>query len=153
MMRGSRWIVLAVILAIVAVFVAQEAMKGRRANRAAVATATSGGSASAAEPLPATELAAAVSSGRPTMADFGKGWCKPCQAMVSVLAQAAHDYQGKANIVYVDMEAYPAIAAAYRINVMPTQIFFDAAGKEVARHIGYMPNEDIDRELAKAGVK
>lgn len=157
-MRGSRWIVLAVVIAIAAVFIAKEAVKGRNANRPAGATAGAQGAAteqasSDAGPLPGTELGAALGSGRPTMADFGKGWCQPCKAMVPVLERAARDYKGKANVVFVDMEAYPAIAAAHRINVMPTQIFFDAAGKEVARHIGYMPNEDIKKELAKAGVK
>ena len=156
-MRGSRWILLAVIVVIVAVFIIKEAVKGPDANRPAATAgaqgAATGQSSSEAGPLPGTELAAVLRSGRPTMADFGKGWCQPCKAMVPVLERAARQYKGKANVVFVDMEAYPAIAAAHRINVMPTQIFFDAAGKEVARHIGFMPNEDINRELTKAGVK
>jgi len=157
-MRVSRWMLLAAILVIAAVFIIKEAVKGRNANRPAAATAgaegaATGQSSSEAGPLPGTELAAVLNSGRPTIADFGKGWCQPCKAMVPVLERAAREYKGKANVVFVDMEAYPAIAGAYRINVMPTQILFDAKGKEVTRHIGYMGTEDVERELAALGVK
>jgi len=87
------------------------------------------------------------------MADFGKGWSQPCRMMLPVLKQAAQEYWGTANIVFVDMEEYGDLARQYRIAAMPTQIFFDAQGKEVTRHLGYMGTEDIERELAALGVK
>jgi len=87
------------------------------------------------------------------MADFGKGWCIPCKQMVPVLKQAAQDYWGKANIVFVDMEEYVDLAGQYRIALMPTQIFFDAKGEEVTRHMGYMDGPEIDRQLRAFGVK
>jgi len=104
-------------------------------------------------PLPGSELAACLKSGRPTMADFGKGWCEPCKMMVPILEQAAQDYWGKANIVFVELQNYGELGRQYRIAVMPTQVFFDAKGKEVTRHMGYMGTEDIERELAALGVK
>jgi len=222
-MKGSRWILLVVIMAIVAVFIAKETLKrGERASptesrgvaqnpTAQVApgapaleqdestgTSTSapsveagpgsvGGASSGAEetaaqptsgkqgsapsvnprsaqgkaasdkkpegPLPGSKLAECLKSGRPTMADFGKGWCVPCKMMVPVLKQAAQDYWGKANIVFVELDEYADLGRGYRIATMPTQIFFDAKGKEVKRHMGYMGTEDIERELATLGVK
>ena len=172
-MRGSRWILLAVILAIVVVFIAKEAIKERSSARPA---ATIGGARSAPEetapgpsapsaqaksaaegkpegPLPGSKLADCLKSGRPTMADFGKGWCVPCKMMVPVLKQAAQDYWGKANIVFVELQDYGELGRKYRIATMPTQIFFDAKGKEVNRHMGYMGSEDIARELAALGVR
>jgi len=104
-------------------------------------------------PLAASMLAACLKSGRPTVADFGKGWCRPCKMMVPVLEHAAARYAGKANVVYVDMEAYPQLAEAHRIAAMPTQIFFDAAGKEVGRHMGYLSGDGLDAQLAALGVK
>jgi len=104
-------------------------------------------------PLPGSKLADCLKSGRPTMADFGKGWCVPCKMMVPVLKQAAQDYWGKANIVFVELDEYTDLGRQYRIATMPTQIFFNAKGEEVSRHMGYMGTEDIERELAALGVK
>ena len=222
-MRRSRWVLLVVILAIVAVFIAKETVKhGERASptesqveaqnpTAQVApgapaleqdesrgTSTSapsgeagsgsvGGGSSGAEetagqptsgkqgtapsvnpqsaqskaasdkkpegPLPGSRLADCLKSGRPTMADFGKGWCVPCKMMVPVLKQAAQDYWGKANIVFVELDEYADLGRGYRIATMPTQIFFNAKGEEVSRHMGYMGTEDIEHELAALEVK
>jgi thioredoxin 1 len=104
-------------------------------------------------PLPGSALAKCLKSGRPTMADFGRGWCKPCKAMVPVLKQAAQDYRAKANIVFVEMGEYGKLARQHRIAFMPTQIFFDAKGKEMSRHIGYLDNKGINEQFAKMGVK
>jgi thioredoxin 1 len=173
-MRVSRWVIVAVVLAVAAVVVAKEAIRSRGARqaaeaRSAAATAPAGENETArpaprgaaapaserkgAAPLPGSKLEASLKNGRVTMADFGKGWCVPCKAMVPVLEQAAGDYSGKANIVLVDMEQYDDLARMFRITVMPTQIFFDAKGHEVARHIGYMNGEDVEKQLAALGVK
>ena len=37
--------------------------------------------------------------------------------------------------------------------MIPTQIFFDAKGKEVKRHMGFMEKADILKELKAAGLK
>ena len=104
-------------------------------------------------PLPGSKLAECLKNGLPTMADFGKGWCVPCKMMKPILEQTAQDYWGKANIVFVELDEYADLGGDYGIITMPTQIFFDAQGKEVKRHMGYMGSEDIGRELAALGVK
>jgi len=103
-------------------------------------------------PLPGSKLEEALTSGQPTMADFGAGWCQPCKMMDPVLKEAARKYRGKANIVYVDTDKFPQIARDYKIRAIPTQIFFDASGEEVNRHMGYWPIESLARALAAAGV-
>ena len=173
-MRASRWAILAVVLAVAAVVVAKESVRSRSARQAAeapsaaapgpagqgeaAAPAPQGAAAPAskgkgAAPLPGSKLEASLKNGRVTMADFGKGWCVPCKMMAPVLERAASDYSGKANIVFVDMEQYDDLARMFRISVMPTQIFFDAKGHEVTRHIGYMSGEDIDSQIARLGVR
>ena len=177
-MRVSRWVIVAVVIAVAAVAVAKEAIRSRSARQAAEATTTvapgpaSHGAAGAAArpaprgaaaapaserkaagPLPGSKLEAGLKNGRVTMADFGKGWCVPCKMMAPVLERAASDYSGKANIVFVDMEQYDDLARMYRISIMPTQIFFDATGHEVTRHVGYMGGDDIDSQMAKLGVR
>ena len=104
------------------------------------------------EPLPGSKLEKALASGQPTMADFGAGWCQACKMMDPVLKQAARKYQDKANIVYVDTDKFPQVARDYEIRAIPTQIFFDSSGKEVNRHMGYWPIEEVDKQFAALGV-
>jgi thioredoxin 1 len=104
-------------------------------------------------PLPGSKLKECLRNGLPTMADFGLGTCKPCKAMEPILRQAAQDYWGRANILFVELDKYSDLAREYRIRLMPTQIFFDASGNQVDSHMGYMDREEIDRRLAALGVK
>ena len=87
------------------------------------------------------------------MADFGAGWCEACKKMVPVLAESAATYQGKANVVFVDTDTYPEQAKSFQITAIPTQIYFDTKGKEAARHVGFMPMEDVSAQMAALGVK
>ena len=104
-------------------------------------------------PLPGSKLKDCLKNGFPTMADFGLGTCKPCKAMEPILKQATQDYWGRANILFVELDKYPDLAREYGIRVMPTQIFFDASGKQVDSHMGFMDREEIDRRLTALGVK
>jgi len=99
------------------------------------------------EPLPGSKFEECLKSGRPTMADFGAGWCKPCKMMEPVLKEAAGKYEGKVSIVFVDTDEYGPLAKQYRVAAIPTQVFFDAKGKEVGRHVGYYPIEELDAQM------
>ena len=103
----------------------------------------------------ATEVVihAALDSGRPTLADFGARTCIPCKKMAPILAELGREYQGQANVLFTDVHETKKLAAAYRIQMIPTQIFFDTTGKEVKRHIGFMDKAAILKELQAAGLK
>ena|GEM_PF-1998248 len=123
------------------------------APEAAPAAETPQASPEPVEPLPGSKLAECLQNGRPTMADFGAGWCRPCKQMEPALAQAAAKYAGKADILYVDVGQYGSLARQYGIRLIPTQIFFDSEGKEVSRNTGVFPIESIDRQFAELGVQ
>ena len=99
------------------------------------------------------DIHAALDSGRPTVADFGARTCIPCKKMAPILAELDREHKGKANVLFTDVHGAKILAAAYRIQMIPTQIFFDATGKEVKRHIGFMDKADILKELKAAGLK
>ena len=48
-------------------------------------------------------------------------------------------------MVYADEEM--PLFQQYKIVAIPTQVFFDAAGKEVDRHIGALPKEEVIKKL------
>lgn len=100
-----------------------------------------------------TVISQALASGKPTVLDLGARTCVPCKKMAPILEALATEYQGKANVLFVDVWEDKATAKKFRVQMIPTQIFFDAKGKEVKRHVGGMERADILKELKAAGLK
>jgi len=88
----------------------------------------------------------------PTLAEFGWRTCIPCKEMKPILEELAVEYQGKLNVVIVEVYEHEDQTRQYEIMVIPTQIVFDSKGNEVIRHIGLWPKEDIITQLKKMGV-
>ena len=97
-------------------------------------------------------LAIALKSGQPVLADFGRGKCIPCKAMKPILDELKATYKGRAEVFIFDIDEYSDLTEQYGINLIPTQIFFDKAGKEVMRHEGFFPKEEIVNKLKELGV-
>jgi thioredoxin 1 len=98
-------------------------------------------------------IRAALASGRPTLADFGVQDCPPCIKMAPIMEEASRELSGKANILFIDLTKDKKLGKLYGVRMIPTQIFFNAQGKEVKRHIGFMDKEAILQELKRAGLK
>ena len=98
-------------------------------------------------------LEEALSNGKPTLAEFGWRECVPCKQMKPILEELAIEYEGKVNMLIVEIPFHEDIAEKYGIMVMPVQIFFDSTGKEVARHAGFLPKAQIIAQLEIMGVQ
>jgi thiol-disulfide isomerase/thioredoxin len=90
---------------------------------------------------------------RPTMVDFGATGCRPCELMAPILETLKTKYKGKADILFVHVQEEQVLAARFGIQSIPVQVFFDAAGREVYRHEGFYPQEDIEKRLEALGAK
>lgn len=62
------------------------------------------------------------------------------------------DYPEKLNVVFVHVGEEQVLAARYGIRSIPVQVFFDAEGREVFRHVGFFAQDDVNRQLAQMGV-
>jgi len=98
-------------------------------------------------------IRAAMASNKPSIVDFGARTCIPCKKMAPILEELNRELTGKANVLFVDVWKDNTIGGRYRIQMIPTQLFFDAKGKEVKRHMGFMDKADILKELKTAGLK
>jgi thioredoxin 1 len=102
--------------------------------------------------LASIPLEQALSSGLPTLAEFGWRTCIPCKQMKPILEELAVEYQGKLNVVIVEVYEHEDLTRAHQITAIPTQIFFDSNGKEVIRHVGFWAKKEITTQLKKVGV-
>jgi thioredoxin len=100
-----------------------------------------------------TVVRQALSSGKPTVIDLGARTCVQCRKMAPILESMSGEYHGKASVLFIDVYEDIAAAERFRIRLIPTQIFFDAKGKEVKRHVGFMKKSDIVKELKAMGLK
>ena len=83
------------------------------------------------------DLATLRASGLPVIIDYGADSCIPCKEMAPILEELNRDLAGKAIILFVDVWKYRNLAAGIPIQVIPTQVFFDAQGKP------FTPPEDL----------
>ena len=97
----------------------------------------------------------AVKENKPVLLEFtGSTWCPPCKMMKKEVFSAPdfNDF-AKKNLILVEVDFLPggkpsvseyekqnvALAERYRIEGFPTVVLLDPSGKEIARHIGYLP--------------
>jgi len=82
-----------------------------------------------------------------TMVDLGSTSCVPCKLMEPILERLREEYKGRAAILFIDVTKDRELARKFNIRAIPTQVFFDAAGKEVWRHAGFLEKKVIIQKL------
>ena len=108
--------------------------------------------------LPGTDAekgAAQVSppaAGLPRLVDLGSTTCIPCKMMAPILEGLKEEYAGRLQVEFIDVMVTPDAAGPYKISLIPTQVFFDASGKERFRHEGFFSKEDILAKWKELGV-
>jgi thioredoxin 1 len=103
--------------------------------------------------LTSITLEKALASGKPTIAEFGRGTCIPCKQMKPILEELAVEYKGKLNVSIVSVDEYPDLTNYYKVMAIPTQIIFDSEGKEIARHVGLWPILEIISKLKEMAIE
>jgi thiol-disulfide isomerase/thioredoxin len=91
--------------------------------------------------------ASAPPQGKPALYEFGAGYCYSCKEMAKVMAelQPAYSKQVELRMVYADKEK--DLFQQYKIMLIPTQVFLDASGQEVDRHIGALSKDEVIKKL------
>jgi thioredoxin 1 len=120
---------------------------------AGLVAAASGCTASAGQdpsPLPTSRTAAARPV--PRLVDLGSVGCIPCKAMAPILEGLKADYAGRMDVEFIDVWKNRDAADAYGVRIIPTQVFFGADGKELARHEGFMGKDEILARWKAVGV-
>ena len=90
-----------------------------------------------------------------TFVELGSVKCIPCRQMQPVMKAIEKKYGDQVKVVFYDVwkPDQRKYAEQYGIKLIPTQVFLDAAGKELFRHEGFYPEAEIDKLLQKQGLK
>ena len=152
-----KWIWAALALALGVIVLGKLANKGPSACCSggicplpAAAGATNTGLTATAVPRAAVGAPAAATL--PRLVDLGAGKCIPCKLMAPILDELKKTYAGKLEVQFIDVWVNPDEGSKYGIKMIPTQIFYDAAGKELFRHEGFFAREDILAKWKEFGV-
>jgi len=114
---------------------------------------------------------------QPVVINFWGTWCPPCRREIPGLIRLYDEYQGRgveivsmaierragpaqvrqfaerAGMKWVQLMANEDIARNLRLTgSVPTTIFFDATGREVARHVGARPYDVLKTDFEKIAV-
>ena len=82
------------------------------------------------------------------LVDFWATWCGPCKMIAPVLEELAGDYDGKANILKLDVDENPSTAAKFEVMSIPTLILFKD-GEPVDKVVGFQPKENLAEVIEK----
>ena len=101
----------------------------------------------------ASRVADDASARLPELVDLGSKFCIPCKKMAPILAELTAEYAGRVKVTVIDVREDKEAGRRYGIKLIPTQIFFDADGREVSRHEGFLAKRDIVAQFEAMGVK
>lgn len=88
-----------------------------------------------------------------TFLELGADRCIPCKKMQPIMKEIAAAFPDRVQVVFYDVWKDSGPAEKYGIQLIPTQVFLDQKGKEIARHVGLFPKEEILELLKKHGVQ
>jgi thioredoxin 1 len=89
----------------------------------------------------------AAPGGLPKIMEFDRKFCPICQASERVILAAKERYPGQFEVEKLYIDEADAVFRRHKVAFVPTQVFLNAAGKEVARHEGVYKQEVLIQKL------
>ena len=86
----------------------------------------------------------------PVLVDFWAPWCGPCRMAGPVLDELAEEYEGKVQIVKINIDNNQKSAGDYDVMSIPTTVLIKN-GNEIGRQIGF-GGKKVFEDLIKTGI-
>ncbi len=82
----------------------------------------------------------------PVLVEFGAEWCGPCKTVAPELEALAHELEGKAKVVSIDIDRAPLLAREMGIQSVPTFVVFHE-GRPVNGKVGALRRAQLKELL------
>ena len=89
-----------------------------------------------------------IGQGKPHLLELGSDRCHACQIMGKTLYKVKKEHP-KYNISYVNVSKDRTVAMELEVQMIPTQIIYDAKGEEVYRHVGKLSTDELQEVFKK----
>jgi thioredoxin 1 len=90
--------------------------------------------------------------GMPRLLDLGSKGCTACTLLEPVLEEIRSTYNEQLQVDFIDVWEHTQVATDYGVEIIPTQIFFNADGTEIHRHQGFISVEDVVKKIEELGI-
>jgi thioredoxin 1 len=90
-----------------------------------------------------------LNASQPVIVDFWATWCGPCRMIAPIVQELSSEYEGRAKVGKLDVDAAQKTAAEFGIRSIPTLLIFKE-GKVADQIIGAVPKGQITEKLEAA---
>lgn len=91
--------------------------------------------------------------GKPVLVDFYKYGCPPCRVMDGIVDEIAEEFEDRANVVKVNLEALPDLFYRFKVKSTPTFILINPKSEGLHqrwRHSGLVKKDALSEEVSRA---
>ena len=91
-------------------------------------------------------------AGKPALVLFGAlGEC-PCDMVSPILVALEKKYNSRITVLILSLREEKVLADRYGVQTIPDLIFYDRHGRELHRHVGFLPERVIEEKMKQFGM-